>query len=273
MARGGACIFCGKFVRKLSREHIWSDWMRHYLPAGLPGHSERWSTAEGRERWEQPLLKAQVRAPCKQCNNGWMGDVEKAAAPIVGPMIRGTRLLLDASAQHKVATWAVLKAMVTTRTSPKQESVPIEHFRAYFRTRTISPDTTKVWLGYRADLTDPNDPTETKICDSHFMPLHAVNRGFPVPSVELNEYLANGGSLYGMSIQVGRFFAVSLHTDWPGMLARPIPGVPSECLSQIWPTTLVAQWPPVRAVDVLGDPHSITAQFIMAPPGTEDLAV
>src|SRR5215207_3913590 len=122
VARGGACVFCGKFVRKLSREHIWSDWMQHYLPAGLPGHSERWSTAEGRERWEQPLLKVQVRAPCKQCNNGWMADIEKAAAPIVGPMIQGTRLLLDASAQQKVATWAVLKAMVTTRTSPKQES-------------------------------------------------------------------------------------------------------------------------------------------------------
>jgi len=202
-----------------------------------------------------------------------MSDIEKAAKPVVGPMVWGTRTLLDATAQQKVATWAVLKAMVTTRTSPKQESVPVEHFREFFRTKAISPDTTRVWLGYRSDLTDPTYPGESRICDSHFMPLHRVNRGFPAPSIELDEYLADGGSLYGLSIQVGRFYAVSLHHDWPGVLARPIPGVPAQCLTQVWPTSLIAQWPPARPVDVLGNPHSITGQFIMAPPGTEDLAV
>lgn len=271
--KAGACVFCGKMVRRLSKEHIWSDWMQHYLPAGIPGQSERWSTAAGRERWEQPFLEAQVRAPCRPCNQGWMSDIEKAAKPLVGPMIRGTRMLLDASAQQKVATWAVLKAMVVTRTSPKQESVPVEHFREFFRTKTISPDTTRVGLGYRADLTDPNHPDRTRICDSHFMPLHKVNRGFPAPSIELNDYLADGGVLYATSIQVGRFYAVALHHDWPGVLARPIPGVPAQCFTPVWPTSLIVQWPPPRAVDVLGDPHSITQHFIMAPPGNEDLAV
>jgi len=47
------------------------------------------------------------------CNGGWMRQIEEEAKPILVPLIQGKQKDLAASDQIIIATWAVLKAMVS----------------------------------------------------------------------------------------------------------------------------------------------------------------
>jgi hypothetical protein len=82
------CRFCGATNRQITKEHIWPDWLRDYLPpVSELGDIERYSPGTKRQRLPQPFLRTTVRAFCDGCNSGWMADIEAAAKPIVGPMV------------------------------------------------------------------------------------------------------------------------------------------------------------------------------------------
>jgi hypothetical protein len=73
------------------------------------------------ERREEKLPGAvrdwQVECVCggnhKTCNNGWMRRLENAAKPIMTPLIQGKSVGLSAEDQKLIATWAVLKSIVS----------------------------------------------------------------------------------------------------------------------------------------------------------------
>jgi hypothetical protein len=93
------CRFCGSTDRKITREHVWPEWLADFLarPRSL-AHAERWSSASRRQAFRQPFLSATVKAFCGDCNNRWMSEVEAAAKPIVGPMVVDEVTELDADA-------------------------------------------------------------------------------------------------------------------------------------------------------------------------------
>jgi hypothetical protein len=111
------CRFCGATDRQITREHVWPAWLRDFLPKLTgPGHAERWSSASGRERWQQKPLSATVREFCEDCNSGWMSELEYAAKPVVGPMVAGQTVKLDETAQEIVAKWVAVKGLVAVQT-------------------------------------------------------------------------------------------------------------------------------------------------------------
>jgi hypothetical protein len=54
-----------------------------------------------------------ARAVCGSCNSGWMARLEKAARPILRPLILGQPRTLSMSEQLLAATWAVKTAIVS----------------------------------------------------------------------------------------------------------------------------------------------------------------
>jgi hypothetical protein len=257
------CRFCGTTDRQITNEHVWPEWLADFLPnISQPGHSERWSSGAGRQRWRQPLLTSTVRAFCNACNAGWMSDIENAAKPIIGPMVRGLAATLDASAQRAVANWAVLKGLVAVQTSQNEQPIPERHYAAVYSARGAHPGMTRIWIGRRQNLADPITGSG-QLFASHFMPLtNVVAGGFPRPP-ELNRYISSGGVFFATIFQVGHFFAMALHHDWPGLEVRT--RAVMSFLS-IWPGGSTVRWPPPEPVDDLGDPHQITQFFMIRPP-------
>src|SRR5260370_19324433 len=54
----------------------------------------------------------QIKCVCASCNNGWMSQLDAAAAPIMKPLILRRRKRLSAKDCCTIATWSVLKSMV-----------------------------------------------------------------------------------------------------------------------------------------------------------------
>ena len=72
-------------------------------------------TSHGRElkQWSsQTLAFLKIKAVCRECNNGWMSQVEVAASKHLLLMMQGNTVRLDPAAQVELATWACLKVMV-----------------------------------------------------------------------------------------------------------------------------------------------------------------
>ena len=53
-----------------------------------------------------------VRFVCRQCNHGWLSELEESVRPIIGAMIQDLPIPIDASHQRAAARWAVKMAMV-----------------------------------------------------------------------------------------------------------------------------------------------------------------
>jgi hypothetical protein len=261
------CRFCGATDRKITNEHVWSEWLEDFMPTftGL-GHTERWSSEAGRESWQQPMLTATVRMFCEPCNTGWMADVEGVAKDIVGPMVQGITSILDAEAQQAVANWAVLKGLVAAQTSKSPQPIPNRHYDRVYVAKGAPANTVRVWIGERRNLADPDHPGRTRLFNAHFMPVTNADRDGPVPA-DLTRYISEGGVLNGAIFQVGHFFALVLQHDWPGLQARPKPGSDAEqTFMPIWPAGVDVRWPPARPVDGLGNIHRVTQYFAMRPP-------
>ena len=234
--------------------------------AQFVGHTERWSSATGRERWQEPPLRATVRAPCNECNSGWMAEAEYKAKPLVGPMIRGLAVDLGPDAQEIVANWVAVKGLVAAQTSKVKQPIPERHYGRVHDFQGAPPNTMRVRIGQWWNLARPFRGDKTDLFDYHFMPVTNVFPRFPTSPL-IQEYRSHSGVFNATIFRVGHFFALALQHDWLGLRAGPKPLTPAAgALAPIGPTRPTVHWPPPRRVDDLGDPHKLTRLLMMAPP-------
>jgi NAD-dependent oxidoreductase involved in siderophore biosynthesis len=112
------CIFC-RNDRTLSAEHVFAEWIRPYLTdeEGEHGTHHRVTIRAGEpddaERYRGPPANWTFRSVCKECNNGWMSQLENELKPYLLSMINGHRRAYYAREQELIATWLVKTALVT----------------------------------------------------------------------------------------------------------------------------------------------------------------
>ncbi len=150
------CIFCGA-PPPLTGEHLFSDWMHHFIPREY----KTWSTSTfkedptGRYRSRQnhggDPRDLKVQCVCgPRCNNGWMSGLEKKVKPILAPMIDGKSTRLNQVDQLTLSTWAVLKSIVLEYSTG---AVPVTSWkqRRQFMLRQRPPRGWRVWIGHYTD--------------------------------------------------------------------------------------------------------------------------
>ena len=80
----------------------------------------------------------------RPCNNGWMGDMEKAVKPIIKFLLEDGVRTVDESEQFELARWAV-KTAVITRYVAGMDSDPL--YREWLYKHHSVPINTLVWMG------------------------------------------------------------------------------------------------------------------------------
>src|ERR1039457_52556 len=92
------CIFCGRSgdTVEITREHVWADWLKEYIPkndvrhTALHGIIERDGSLQHTIRtWGGDAQSRRLRIVCRCCNNGWMGKLQEHAKDILIPLISG----------------------------------------------------------------------------------------------------------------------------------------------------------------------------------------
>ncbi|MFC3671445.1 hypothetical protein [Novosphingobium pokkalii] len=149
------CIFCGS-SEKLSREHIWADWLRNYLPRTearathyVAGSNTGGNIMRGKLNRPGDLHAQRLQVVCKQCNNVWMGNLQELAKPhIIALLSDWVTLSVEASAV--LAAWATMFTMVNEFADPDTAKISQQQ-RNYFMQNRATPPGWTVWIG-RVDL-------------------------------------------------------------------------------------------------------------------------
>jgi hypothetical protein len=110
------CAFCGS-SGPLTKEDAWPRWLNKAFPKPPPGVAldislDGEAITRASRRTVTGYNTARVPGFCRNCNNGWMSQLEHSAAPLLLPMIRGEHVTLDASEQALIAAWVTKTALV-----------------------------------------------------------------------------------------------------------------------------------------------------------------
>jgi len=149
----GKCIFCERQppAVKMSREHIFADWLREYFPRdATTTHTHgtiTWPTPYA--SIEQGVFRAKrlpghsgsrkVKAICEPCNNEWMSNkLEELAKPILIPMLASRPLELIAETQRVLAAW-VTKTVMVADYLDRARSVIQQHERTHLMNNLTPP--------------------------------------------------------------------------------------------------------------------------------------
>jgi hypothetical protein len=234
-----ACVFCGAEDRKISKEHLWSKWMCEHVEGGEDGSigkSRVLASDTGKikqlEKWPEVPFGQEISGPCKLCNESWMEGLEDEARPFLIPMLHNEPVALKPEAQRTVARWATLKLFIAHLAHRReQQNISSDRYRLFYADLSL-PRAAQVWLGRYSGA--GSWPT-----DYNFRELFVTLNGGEEPE-RSNAYLA------GFTIGYLAFFY------WGHELDRgPVADISavSPYVTQIWPATGVASWPPPALLD------------------------
>lgn len=222
------CLFCPNRAGTL--EDAWPLWVIESVGADPVSPTEFWNTVDAPpHRWPGPKFK--TRKVCRDCNNGWMSDLESAVRPTMGGLINDIAMDLDAEAQQRLAQWAVKTAMVIEGVKQAKNGYYTTEDRSQFRQTRIPPMQTAVWVGRCAQSNNLHGEARK---------LHVSN---PRPSNPLEDGCATTFVIGRLVLQV---LSIKRRPDaMDGSLRlRMRPGPWDTKLRQIYPVEQRVSWPP-----------------------------
>ncbi len=220
------CLFCDNPAG--SREHLWPSWVHRRKKFGPIRHQIG-------ERPEKilPDPEQKLATVCKECNNGWMSDLENENVPTLGAMFADVAIPLDDNAQTRLAHWTLKTSMVVdsvqgrgaiNRFYQREECVNM-------RLRRSIPERTRIWIGRSALQSLAAVGTHVGI----FTPEIPAR----TPAMVVNIVIGH------LAIQI---MSLHVHQDLSQYTIpdpEPKPGDWDNMLTQIWPIRRASvMWPP-----------------------------
>lgn len=135
------CVFC-LTNENLSKEHVWSEWVRDRLPLRQDARSPFSWLRNGEVVRELPnvrLADIRIRRVCETCNSGWMNRIEEAAIPILSDLIEGKPRTLNPAEMFVAATWGFLKCLIVDLSLNGQQTLVVPVVHAWFRVSRMPP--------------------------------------------------------------------------------------------------------------------------------------
>jgi hypothetical protein len=141
------CIFC--LDTDMTEEHVVADWaLRAFLKrrraeTGLAGTF----VAADALKVEAAEAVDTAKVTCTGCNNGWLSQVDQAAAGVLKPLIRGENAVtLDAAGQSAFAAW-IFKCTLIFDAAHHDREGEFASLREGFMASRQAPPGCVIWAG------------------------------------------------------------------------------------------------------------------------------
>lgn len=235
------CVFCHR-PGKLTNEHVIPWWLGSgegssnalfIRERGGPDYEPWRDSRRGRPR------DLQAKAPCAECNNTWMNDMDDALKVLGPQLVKGKPVKLTKTKKAALAAWSVKFALMLQLVYPKDSRfvIPETDYPQFYADRQPS-DPMRLWTGFMEPPGKYGGPAlalhdhrhDEMLFDAEMLTELGLD-----PSLASKGYLATirfGHCVVGL-LRVGRAELLPLHA-----LAFPRQWV------QIWPAIGTSQWPP-----------------------------
>ena len=244
----GKCVFCG--TTGLTKEHMWPDWLRAYIPRTANEHREG-ATIVHLDEEEETISRRtgdphsrRIRCVCRTCNNGWMSRMQETTKQFLVPMLVGDSTSLDRRGQRAVSAWSAMLVMVAEHVQREMIAIPGAD-RARLRARQMAPPHWRIWIGRHSRREHPLFTHRVL----SFVPREEFERlGGPAARVDSNTQTS--------TICLGKHLLIHVMSSdvaWSIVRRWRLRTEISAGLTQIWPTkTPTVSWPPSRALTDAG---------------------
>src|SRR5262249_6953909 len=145
------CIYCGG--PGLSKEDIWPIWAKPYVPRNMPRYSFMRGVLNPNQQLQRDAKiisgdpqSRKVRAVCRKCNNGWMSVLQEHTKPVILPILKGERTVLDRTKQNILAAWAAMTVICAEYIEPTRASISVVDRRHLFKNKQ-APERLRLWIG------------------------------------------------------------------------------------------------------------------------------
>ena len=253
------CIFCG--ASPTTWEHVFSRWTHKYLSPRVKGRAKSSIGREYPDRTITKLVKLpgqmrdwQIKCVCGgthlTCNGGWMREIENASKPVLTPLITGKPVRLTPFDQKIIATWAVLKSIISEQGELTPKTVQYKHKKYIMKHASPPVRGWGVWIGH-FDRID-------------WIPEMVSRQALLLPN-KLAERRASREATYFNSNAttqvVGKLFIHVMHSPMPNLVTRWRFHLPQGgTLFRIWPPAATSiNWPGRPLTDI--DADSASDQF------------
>lgn len=236
----GRCIFCGS--TGLTKEHMWADWLRSYIPRELTGHRVRVSTIHFDQSKEETIFQRtgdphsrRIRCVCLPCNTGWMSRLQENAKPFLIPPLRGEGSGFHRRAQTAVSAWIAMMVMVAEHIAQGQVAIA-QSDRNYLREHGVAPPHWRIWIAKHARKTYPlfTHNVMSFGTKEEFERLGGITAKVP-------------SNTQTTTICLGKYLLVHImSSDVAWSIVRRLPPPPpiADAFNQIWPIkTGTLRWP------------------------------
>lgn len=133
------CLFCFTTTGKRSREHVFRKAFKKTISSSRGLSFSNLSSA-GREQLQRPISQFDmtVNEVCRECNQGWLNELENAVDPILSELLKDFRSLTHIGVENLqiLGTWAFIRGLLRTYISPVGR-VPSEIFAQVYGNRQI----------------------------------------------------------------------------------------------------------------------------------------
>jgi hypothetical protein len=138
-------VFCGK-AAKLTNQHVFSDCVRTVLTDPSATGSLVYRQSKGpngspvAHSHQGDWRDAQVKVVCRDCNSGWMNQLELAVRLFVPDLITGRPVILTRENQRALAAWTVETVLMLQHTHLRahQIAIPPADYAAMFAEKSPS---------------------------------------------------------------------------------------------------------------------------------------
>jgi hypothetical protein len=140
-----SCAFCPREAN--SKEHVWSAWIGDLFKS--PGYNfSRFNIGTGGlKQWRLPTLDEKSKVVCRECNHGWMSDLEgRAKAAFSGMMRDGTGICLLSRGIGLLAAFAFKCAVIADHGDARGGPFFSSFDRYRFRESLQVPKGVRMWI-------------------------------------------------------------------------------------------------------------------------------
>jgi len=235
-----SCVFCGR--GPVTAEDVFPRWLGAYLGrrptytvTGAGIGTTHWGGYRGLS------MTARVKRVCKGCNNGWMSQLETAAAPILKPMLTETiSVSLSGGATGSLsilAKWA-MKTALMIQYAHRSPAIPGMIYQEFHRTQ-LPPPQCWMFLARHMKRGIPNGANSIQ---------WRVD-GPPGPRGEVTHW----GEMYGTTFSIANLVVqligyVPTVTGASGTFQVDLPQASLPYVERLWPPSGSVAWPLQRPV-------------------------